>query len=215
MTPDTRHGCKWADWIIDILPYVSSPHERFIRPPDDLIILELRRAARNFAEQSRFFRDTLPVDLQCGVCELPFITPDDRTVLEVIRVERPESCDRHCRTQSNKLDFSYHNDDMIWLDSPPNADHLNGAVIHYSYLPTFHDCDVPAKLCAERWRTAIQAQALNNLLSMPNMDWYDLTNAQIQQAKSAKLIAQARLATTPKRKKPSVTKAMEGVFWDI
>ena len=206
----------WKDLLPDILPYVSSPDERFKRPPDNLIIHYLRNAARTFLRESTLLRGKFCPDLQCGVREVPLFLPEGRELLRIHKVVPQAiaySCG--CAAIANHASDGYQYDDgVLMLDWTPMEDIRRGVCITYSYLVDVDGCDIPAELTVQRWRDALTYYALAELLAMPSMDWHDKPTSGFYRQTAEHLAAKARMhaASQGGRKRTRLSTAMERLF---
>lgn len=206
----------WKELLPDVIPYVSSPEERFKRPPDNLVLHYLRNAARTFLLESTLLRGKFCPDLQCGVREVPLWLPEGRELLRVHKVLPQEiaySCG--CQAVAHRGGDAYEYDDgVLTLDWEPLEDMRRGVCITYSYLIDVSDCEVPAELTSQRWRAAIVDFALAELLGMPNMDWHDkaASGFHLQKARHAAAKAKMHASSQGGRKRVKLSTAMERLF---
>lgn len=161
--------CIWEDFNKWIIPYVSSPKDEFKRPPSGMIQSYVRKTAYEYASKTGVLRKEVYSDAACGVCDYPVPCLDEEDVLSYKSV----------RINGVLLDSSQYElkDDVLYLVNKPCEDSAGGICIEYSYAPCLDcACEVPPEFCS-RYREAIIAGTLANLLCMPSMDWFNAAAA--------------------------------------
>ena len=200
--------CLWKTFLPDVLPFISSPAERFRRPPYNVAIHFLRLGAMDYLRESTLLRDKYCPDLQCGVTELPLFIPEGRELLQIHSVKDADTGEKYTFT---------HEDSIVTLTETPAEDVRRGACITYSYLLDLQGCEPPEILCKTEHRPAIRAYMLSLLLDASHMDWYDPRGAEKQRRLATSLAAKARSKAANKggKSRKSFSAAMEGMFWGM
>lgn len=177
--------CKWEDFSKWIISYVSSPSDEFKAPTDVYIKDHVKRTAYDFAFKTGALRKKAYYDIACGVVDYPIICVEKEDILSYKSVT----------LNGEKLSSDQYEvrDEVLYLTDCPSCDIVEGLCVEYSYAPCTDDlCDVPQELCS-RYREAVIAGTLSTLLSMPNMDWYSVGEAERQSDKYEMYIANAKV----------------------
>ena len=156
---------KWASMIGFVISEVSSPDDKFNRPPDDLIIRALRTAYELIVYQLGLKTNTLHYPSQCGHGSAPFQPAEGHINPEISSVK------------VNGQPVSYTVGDGEVMFDAPTCGERDGVVITYRYSVTTDTCDAPDEVFVEPLRSMIIHRALIDLLSDSHMDWYSPNEA--------------------------------------
>lgn len=194
--------CEWKDMIGDIITDVSSANADFKRPPDDVLIFNLRKSFDSLAYDLKLYTQTLIYPAQCGVGESPFIPDPEHHNPEIVSV----------KLNGVSIGFELE-DDVVYFEAPL-CDDKSGVIIKYKYSIKTDKCTAPDKVCYEPYRSMVVKKASYALLSNPHMDWYSPVEARNRKADYDSMVLDRRKART-RTKNTAMNKRAGDQWWAI
>jgi hypothetical protein len=161
-----------------LLPYVL-PYTRGV--PDEIAAQAIRASAIEFCRWSGYLHDVAKYDLQANVHHYPLETLCDYNIVRVFRVtvrgvwnywpvvEKP-------LFQCGCFVFFMESPTCLRLQRPPQLDEPQALEVEVVVAPKQDSCTLDNDLY-EYWADGISAGAVDRILSMPNTDWYNPSEA--------------------------------------
>lgn len=145
--------------------------------PENAALSFIRNAAISFAEKTGILKETIKVDLQCGLSEYPIETRECETVIYVKSAKYNEFASEDCGNAWSwgNVDFTF-NDDLLTIYPAPSQDVEEGLILEVVIIPKRDACELDSQFY-NKWFDAVVNGALYELHLMPNRPWSSVSRA--------------------------------------
>jgi hypothetical protein len=145
--------------------------------PDNAALSFIRNSAFTFAEKTGILKDTLTIDLQCGLDSYPLEMVSCEQIISVSRAKLGdfESVDCGFGWTWGNVDFQFYDDVLkVWPVPTENIEH--GLEVDVILAPNKDACEVDSRLY-DKWHEAIIHGALAEIHMMPGRPWSSVSRA--------------------------------------
>jgi len=147
----------WESFVVDVAAFVKDA-------PTEMIAFHAREAAIEFANQTRFLRKRIFLDLQENVNDYCLEADDGYTILSIVGI--------NSTVTGKPLPFSVYASNHILLQQPPSCDVEGGAEAIVSVVPGRTSCNVDKRLY-DLYAKPIASAVISRLMRMPEAPWYN------------------------------------------
>lgn len=145
--------------------------------PENAALSFIRNAAFTFAEKTGIIKDTVKIDIQCGMGEYPIDVPSCEQIIGInkARLGSFESCDCGFAWSWGNVDFKF-DDDVVYVCPIPTQDIDQGLELELVLAPSKDACEVDSRLY-DKWHDAIIHGTLAEIHMMPGRPWSSVSRA--------------------------------------
>jgi hypothetical protein len=145
--------------------------------PENAALSFIRNAAFTFAEKTGIIKDTIKVDIQCGMNEYPLEVATCEQIINIskARLGDFESDDCGIKWSWGNVSFQF-DDDVIYIHPAPTQDIDLGLELEVVLAPAKDACEVDSRLY-DKWHDAIIHGALAEIHMMPGRPWSSVSRA--------------------------------------
>ena len=145
--------------------------------PENAALSFIRNAAFTFAEKTGIIRDTIKVDLQCGLDEYPLDVSSCEQIIGInrARLGNFETLDCGFNWSWGSVSFQF-DDDVLKVWPVPTQDVEDGLELEVVLAPSKDACEVDTRIY-DKWHDAIIHGALSEIHMMPGRPWSSVNRA--------------------------------------
>lgn len=145
--------------------------------PENAALSFIRNAAFTFAEKTGIIKDTIKVDLQCGLDSYPLEVSSCEQIIGIknAKLGEFETFDCGFNWSWGNVSFQF-DDDVLQVWPVPTQDIENGLELEVILAPSKDSCEIDSRIY-DKWHDAIIHGALAEIHMMPGRPWSSVTRA--------------------------------------
>lgn len=164
----------------DFLPHVIAAtidNEGKTSLPENAAISYIRNAAITFARRTQILKDTIYVDLQCGLTDYPIETSDCEKIVSIKSAKFSDWEVEDCGLgwSFGEVNFKFA-DDVLRISPAPNKDIPRSLELEVVTVPNRDACELDSRLY-DQWHDTIVNGALASIHAMPSRSWSSMSRA--------------------------------------